>query len=90
MSDDHDQEMNMYDYDQEMEMLLACNNEWPNQPEFMLQLEVIASSALNRNDLEGAISSVLIYQQIVEDMVNILIADCQLLIADVSVVEPMY
>jgi hypothetical protein len=70
------------DYDDKMEKLVVSNELWPSlrNPEFIGELESIAEDAFSNSTIEGYLSSVLIFQQIAEEMTRVLLKSSQMLI----------
>jgi hypothetical protein len=64
-----------------MEALIVTKEEWPwfKNPNLFSELQDIAEAAFQKANIEGYLSSVLIYQQLTEEMSWILLKDCQFL-----------
>lgn len=69
-------------YDKKMAVRIAYSEEWPNfgRPEYIDMLDELATVAYGKETIEGDLSSSLICQQLVEEMVKILIKDSHFLI----------
>ncbi len=63
--------------------LLLNENDWPSfsNPDSIRRLELLATSALKENTEAGYISSILIYHQISEEIINVLIMDSEYILA---------
>ena len=62
-------------YHQELIDKISDRNQWPSfdRPEHLEQLNQLADEMLEKQTMEGAFASLLIYQQIVEEMIRLLL-----------------
>jgi hypothetical protein len=69
-------------YYEKMEAMVVMDEEWPwfKNPNLFSELQEIANTSFQKKNIEGYLSSVLIYQQLVEEMLWVLLKDCQFLI----------
>ncbi|MBX3180415.1 MAG: hypothetical protein KF886_23955 [Candidatus Hydrogenedentes bacterium] len=67
-----------------MDLIQQINNSehWPSfeNPNFMQELDDLASRAIKQNTIEGYLAALLIYHQLCEEMVRLLIADSRFFI----------
>lgn len=70
------------EYFRKLEEFIVSEELWPSfrNPESIMELERIALEAYSKGSIEGYLSSILIYQQIAEEMVWVLLKDCQAMI----------
>jgi len=70
------------EYFRKLEEFIVSEELWPSfrNPESIAELERIALEVYSKGTIEGYISSILIYQQITEEMVWVLLKDCQAMI----------
>ena len=66
-------------YERELRRRVRDAALWPSfsSPEFLERLERVALRALSRRTADGDVAAVLIYHQLVEEMLSLLIQDCQ-------------
>lgn len=62
-------------YTEDILVKLEDSNKWPGfkNPKFLEELNVLADSAFKKKTLEGYLASVLIYHQLTEELIRILI-----------------
>lgn len=72
------------DYFRKMEEFIVSDELWPSfrNPAFIEELERVASEVYSKSTIEGYLSSILIFQQIAEEMLWVLLKDCQAMIKD--------
>lgn len=70
------------DYFRKMEEFIVSDELWPSfrNPAFIEELERVASEVYSKSTIEGYLSSILIFQQIAEEMLWVLLKDCQAMI----------
>ncbi len=70
------------DYFRKLEEFIVSDELWPSfrNPETVAELENIAHQIIGKDTIEGYISSILLYQQIAEEMLWVLLKDCQAMI----------
>ena len=70
------------EYFRKLEEFILSEELWPafRNPESIAELERVAAEVYSKGSLEGSLSSILIYQQIAEEMVWVLLKDCQSMI----------
>jgi len=68
-------------YERELRRRLRDPEAWPGfeRPDFLERLEALAERALERRTVEGHLAAILIYHQLVEEMLKLLIRDSQFL-----------
>lgn len=68
-------------YERELRARLKNSELWPEfaQPDFLQRLYVVAERALSKRTVEGHLAAILIFHQIVEEMLRLLIRDSQFL-----------
>lgn len=73
---------NTMEYFRKLEEFIVSEELWPafRNPESIAELERVAAEVYSKGSLEGSLSSILIYQQIAEEMVWVLLKDCQSMI----------
>src|SRR5690242_10587933 len=69
-------------YQKELLLRIRDNEKWPSfgRPTFLNELGEIADDAYAKNSIEGYLASLLIYHQLCEEMVKLLLRDCQFFI----------
>jgi hypothetical protein len=69
-------------YEREMRRRLRNPQSWPSfdQPEFLARLDKIANRALERRTIEGNLAAILVFHQLTEEMLRLLIRDSQFLV----------
>ena len=70
------------DYFKKLEEFIVSEELWPSfrNPDSIAELERVALVVFLKSTIEGYLSSILIYQQIAEEMVWVLLKDCQSMI----------
>jgi len=70
------------EYFRKLEEFIVSEELWPSfrKPESIAELKRIAMDVHSKGSIEGYISSILIYQQIAEEMVWVILKDCQAMI----------
>jgi hypothetical protein len=63
------------DYKQNLINKIKNSDTWPDitRPDFLSELNILADEMYNKNTLEGGLASLLIYHQLCEEMVKVLI-----------------
>ena len=69
-------------YQDNLIRLSKDGNKWPSfdRPDFLIELNVLADDALSKNTIEGYLAALLIYHQICEEMVRLLLEDAHFFI----------
>ncbi|MCG3161039.1 MAG: hypothetical protein JMDDDDMK_02157 [Acidobacteria bacterium] len=69
-------------YEADLRRRIQSSDLWPDfeRPEFLDDLDSLAEQALNRATVEGALAALLIYHQLSEEMVRLLVRDSQFFI----------
>jgi hypothetical protein len=69
-------------YERQLRARLKDSDQWPafSSGAFLDRLETIASRAMMKGTTEGCLATILIYHQLVEEMLRLLIRDAQFLI----------
>ena len=69
-------------YERELRARIKDSGQWPafSSGAFLNRLDSIASRAMLKGTTEGCLATILIYHQLVEEMVRLLIRDAQFLI----------
>ena len=69
-------------YQDNLIRLIKDSNNWPSfeRPDFLIELNVLADDALSKNTIEGYLAALLIYHQICEEMVRLLLDDAHFFI----------
>jgi hypothetical protein len=64
-------------YQDDLIRTIKDSNKWPSfdRPDFLIELNVLADDALSKNTIEGCLAALLIYHQICEEMVRLLLDD---------------
>jgi len=65
-------------YKTEIIAKLSDSEKWPtfDKSDFLTELNIVADEAFERNTVEGYLAAILIYSQITEDMVKLLLECC--------------
>ena len=69
-------------YQDDLIHLIKDSNKWPSfdRPDFLIELNVLADDALSKNTIEGYLAALLIYHQLCEEMVRLLLDDAHFFI----------
>jgi len=69
-------------YERDLRARLRDPTLWPefDRPNFLQRLDAVAAGALRKATVEGHLAAILIYHQLVEEMVRLLIRDSQFLV----------
>ena len=66
-------------YERDLRRMIADADSWPEFPgaTFLARLNKVADEAITKKTIEGNLAAILIYHQLAEDMLRLLLRDCE-------------